>query len=73
MADEADMAQAHMEREEEMRRRLRESCPPPEKIYHTECNWCGDPTEDGARYCSKDCASDAFRYQCSLKRNGISL
>ena len=40
------------------------------KAYHTECDWCGDPTDDGARYCSRDCASDAYKYQLTLKRNG---
>lgn len=40
-------------------------------MYHKECNWCGDPTEGGARYCSRDCASDAFKYETNLKRNGI--
>ena len=38
--------------------------------YHTECNWCGDPTEDGARYCCKDCATDHMRYNSARKRNG---
>jgi hypothetical protein len=48
-------------------RRLAQEVPP----YCYECNWCGDPTIDGARYCCKDCASDAFKYEVTLKRNGI--
>ena len=40
--------------------------------YSLECKWCGDPTEGGARYCCKDCASDAFRYESTLKRNGVA-
>jgi hypothetical protein len=42
-----------------------------EPVYYTACNWCGDPTENGHRYCSRECANDAFRYNCSLTRNGI--
>lgn len=41
------------------------------KAYYTECSWCGDPTEGGVRYCTKDCATDAHRYQATLRRNGI--
>ena len=39
--------------------------------YYTSCNWCGDDTEDGARYCSKDCATDHMRYNAARKRNGV--
>ncbi len=41
------------------------------KQYFTDCNWCGDPTEDGAQWCSPDCRNDAWRYHTTLKRNGI--
>ena len=51
---------------EAARRKANEPIP-----YSYNCNWCGDPTEDGARYCCKDCASDAFKYEVTLKRNGI--
>ena len=70
MSDEVDLTQARMEREEEIRRKLREqrSIEPP--AYHTECNWCGDPTENGARYCDANCRNDHWRYQSAKKRNG---
>lgn len=40
------------------------------KIYHTECNWCGDFTEAGARYCCGDCANDHARFNAARERNG---
>ena len=39
--------------------------------YHTSCQWCGDPTEDGARYCCKDCATDHMRFNAARRRNGV--
>jgi hypothetical protein len=72
MADEADNADQRIEDaiNDAIGRAQREAAKPPQ--YFNECNWCGDPTEGGARYCTKDCANDAFRYNATLKRNGIN-
>lgn len=69
--DDADVTQERMDREDEMRRRLRASVPPTPPVYYTSCIWCGDPTELGAKYCCKDCSVDAHKYNASLKRNGV--
>ena len=50
MADDADLSDARIEAAitagvEAARLKVK----PPK--YYTECNWCCDPTEDGARYC----------------------
>ena len=41
------------------------------KHYYEACQWCGDPTEAGAKYCNKDCATDAHKYEATLKRVGM--
>src|SRR5574343_480348 len=50
MADDADLSDARIEAAitagvEAARLKVK----PPK--HYTECNWCGDPTDDGARYC----------------------
>ena len=70
MADDADLSDARIEAAitagvEAARLKVK----PPR--HYIECNWCGDPTEDGARYCCKDCATDHMRYNSARKRNGI--
>ena len=42
--------------------------------YHTHCQWCGDPSDDGRKYCSygmESCATDANRRDELLKRQGL--
>ena len=38
--------------------------------HHKECMWCGDPTEGGARWCSKECRDDQERYRPGVKYRG---
>lgn len=71
MSDDADLTQERMEREEEIRRRLREQRANEKPEYHTECAWCDDPTQDGAKFCCKECSKDWHHYEASLKRNGV--
>lgn len=43
----------------------------PDTTYHTKCAWCGEPTDDGRKYCSygqESCATDANRRDEVLKR-----
>lgn len=70
MPDEADRSdKAILDRiAEGIDRAAREAAKP--KVHYTECNWCGDDTEDGARYCCKDCATDHMRYNAARRRNG---
>ena len=42
--------------------------------YHAHCQWCGDPSGDGRKYCSygmESCATDANRREELLKRQGL--
>ena len=70
MADDADMADARIEAAVlegiAAARRNAEI-----KHYYADCQWCGDPTEAGAKYCNRDCAADAHKYEATLKRVGI--
>lgn len=70
MADEADITQERLEREEALRKKIRdyEAAKPP--VVYTECRWCGDDT-DGAQFCSSDCSKDWHRHDAALKRNGV--
>lgn len=71
MSDDADRADKTIEDVIQMglaRARLAATQP---KQYYYECKWCGDPTIEGARYCSKECSADHYRYLSTLKRNGI--
>lgn len=52
---------------DEIRRHVHER----EDRYYINCQWCGDTTEEGARYCGPDCASDAERAEKARKRNGF--
>lgn len=41
--------------------------------FFTHCQWCGDQTTDGAKYCSYgpwSCAADAQWYENTMKRTG---
>lgn len=51
---------------EEIRRHVHER----EDRYFINCQWCGDPTKEGARYCGPDCRADAERSEKARKRNG---
>lgn len=55
MADEADLTQAHMEREEALRRR---TPPAPILPYCGQCYWCGEPLPSPRRWCDADCRDD---------------
>ena len=50
----------------EIRRQLHDR----ENKAFSHCQWCGDPTEEGARYCGPDCAVDAERAEKARIRNG---
>lgn len=65
MADEADMTAERMEREDELRRKYRAET---ETKHYDSCRWCGDPTENGAGFCGKDCHTDWHKYEATLKR-----
>lgn len=71
MADEADITQERMEREEALRKRLREYAAAQPAVVYKECRWCGDSTEGGAQFCSNDCSKDWHRHDTALKRNGV--
>ncbi len=71
MADEADVTTARQEREEEILRRLRERREAVAAEYHKTCVWCGDDTENGAKFCSKDCSADWHKHDHTLKRVGL--
>ncbi len=53
--DEADIAQARLEREEELRRRQRLALALP---YCGHCYWCGEPLKSPLRWCDADCRDD---------------
>ena len=43
----------------------------PDTTYYTHCQWCGEPTEGGRKYCSygvDSCATDANRRDDILAR-----
>ena len=43
----------------------------PDTTYYSHCQWCGEPTDQGRKYCSygmDSCASDATRRDDVLKR-----
>ena len=44
------------------------------KVYHTHCAWCGEPTENGDKFCSygvDSCATDANRRDEALRRTWV--
>ncbi|OHD24968.1 MAG: hypothetical protein A2Y38_20285 [Spirochaetes bacterium GWB1_59_5] len=70
MPDEADRADIHVEALaiNGIENARREAQKP--KVFYAECQWCGDATEDGARYCCKECATDHMHYNSARERNG---
>lgn len=57
MGDEIDLAQDHIEREEEMRRRYRQPAKL-EALPTGECLNCGEHLEGEARWCDEYCRED---------------
>ena len=55
MADEADLTQARLEREEALRRR---TPPAPILPYCGQCYWCGEALPPTRRWCDADCRDD---------------
>ena len=74
MEPQADWLDAASEHEQEMRddaiAEIRRQIHEVEDRYYINCQWCGDHTEEGARYCGPDCAADAERAEKARKRNG---
>lgn len=68
MADEADKAEEHMERELAMRIRAASQAKPIQTTGH--CLFCGEDVVDGVRFCSTDCAGDWDREQLIRKKQG---
>ncbi len=67
MADEADLANDHTEKELEQRIAAARRKRPFARL--TTCMNCGDPIQTG-RYCSKDCVEDDEARLRHLRRNG---
>lgn len=57
MADEADLAQSHLEAEDVIRRKYAKK-PALEAEPTGECLNCYEPVPFGARWCDKDCQED---------------
>ena len=38
-------------------------------IHYAECCWCGDPTENGAKWCCPECRNDEERSEIAKARN----
>lgn len=57
MADEADLAQDHIEREDAFRKKYRDASKL-EVDPTGECLNCYEPVGYGARWCDKDCQED---------------
>ena len=61
MADEADLAQAHLEAEDIIRKKYTRR-PVMEAEATGECLNCYEPVSLGIRWCDKDCQDDAGLY-----------
>ena len=70
MADEADLAQQHMEDEAAMRARQRTPQTMPEPTG--ECLYCGDTAPEAQHFCSTHCRQDWDREQAIKKRQGLA-
>ena len=57
MADEADLAQSHIEAEDRIRRKYK-AAPKLEAEPTGECLNCYEPVSFGARWCDKECQED---------------
>ena len=57
MSDEADLAQAHMEAEDRLRKKYTKK-PALEAEVTGECLNCYEPVGFGMRWCDKDCQDD---------------
>lgn len=47
----------------------------PVAVHFTHCQFCGDPTEDGKKFCSygpESCATESGWYQRTLQRTGVA-
>ncbi|MFN4003333.1 MAG: hypothetical protein ACK4MJ_12285 [Hylemonella sp.] len=62
MADDADLTDAHLEREMQMRlaalRRRQQALP-----YSGQCYWCGEDVAPPKRWCDADCRDEWERQQ----------
>ncbi len=69
MADEADKANDHMERELAIRIKAARSVKAVETTGH--CFFCGEDVGAGVRFCSKDCADDYERERTIRDKHGL--
>lgn len=47
----------------------------PVVIHYTTCQYCGDPTDGGKKFCSygiESCATESSWYQRTLQRTGVA-
>ena len=57
--DDVDLAQRHMEQEEEYRRK---AVRPTQELERTGfCHWCGEPVQLAAVFCNKECSDERER------------
>jgi hypothetical protein len=68
MADEADKANDHMERELAIRIKAARAVKTPETTG--SCFFCGEDVGQGVRFCSKDCADDWERENEIRRKQG---
>jgi len=64
--DEADIAQGHEERDRAAALRRRHATLP----AVGQCYSCGEPVEDGRRFCDRDCLDDYERAERARRMNG---
>jgi predicted nucleic acid-binding Zn ribbon protein len=70
VADEADLAQQHMETEAAMRARERKKPVLPPATG--QCLYCGESVAPAIHFCSTDCRQDWGREQEIKKRQGLA-
>lgn len=66
--DEADIAQARMEQEEEWRRRYSRQSPSLPRTGY--CHWCGEAVRGDRLFCDADCRDDWERERRMRRANG---
>jgi hypothetical protein len=67
MADEADLANAHIERELAASLRFRR----PTLVPCGCCHYCNEDVHPGNLFCNSECAGDWEHEQAARRRNGI--
>lgn len=75
MSDEIDMACDSEQRDRDLAISVARLQATPVVVWHTNCKYCGDPTEEGKQFCSygqDSCATEHGWYQRTLQRTGVS-